>query len=351
MKTSPIVRLKRGVAWGLVRAGLPRLMRTFQRGRGGILMYHRVNDADDPFFPALPSKAFEQQVDFVRRAYRVEPLEDVVRWLRAGAPGRPRVAVTIDDGYRDTFDVAFPLLRRMGVPATLFLSTGPVETGVPLWLDHLRALFKGTTVKAFACRTLGVAESRLATDSDRLAAMTRVSAILKQRGRRVVDDAIAELVEDLDPEGALTLPACLTWAEVKEMAGGGIQMGAHTHKHYVLSRLDRSEAREEIARSVRLIEEKVGAAVTTFAYPNGAASDYTPVTKALLAEMGLLAACSTRHGFARPGGDPFELPRLETSERWLPLFACHMAGITRKQTEMFHSGALPPDPFHAAEAT
>ncbi len=181
--------------------------------------------------------------------------------------------------------------------------------------------------------------------------MKRVRAILKQVGRRAVDDAIAELAQRLDPEGSIALPTCLTWAQVKEMAAGGIQIGAHTHKHYVLSRLDRSEAREEIGRSVRLIEERVGCTVTTFAYPNGAASDYTPVTKALLAEMGLLASCSTLHGFARPGGDPFELPRLETSERWLPLFACHMAGITRKQNEIHHSGALPPRPFHAAEAT
>jgi peptidoglycan/xylan/chitin deacetylase (PgdA/CDA1 family) len=326
-------------------------MRSFQRGRGAILMYHRVNDANDPFFPALPSRVFEQQVDFVRRAYRVEPLEDVVRWLRAGAPGRPRVAVTIDDGYPDTFDVAFPVLRRMGVPATLFLSTGPVETGVPLWLDHLRALLKGTAVKTVACRTLGLAESRLETALDRLATVKRVRAILKQVGQKALDDAIAELAERLDPDRSIAPPSCLTWARVKEMAAGGIQIGAHTHKHYVLSRLDRSEAREEIRRSVRLIEENVGTTVTTFAYPNGGAQDYTPVTKALLAEMGLLAACSTRHGFARPGSDPFDLPRLETSERWLPLFACHMAGITRKQTEIFHSGALPPDPFHAAEAT
>jgi peptidoglycan/xylan/chitin deacetylase (PgdA/CDA1 family) len=349
--TSTVLRLKRGAAWGLERAGLPRLMRSFQRGRGAILMYHRVNDAGDPFFPALPSMVFEEQVDFVRRAYRVEPLEDVVRWLRAGAPGRPRVAVTIDDGYQDTFDVAFPLLRRMGVPATLFLSTGPVDAGAPLWLDHLRALFKGTPVKAFACRTLGLAEARIETASDRLAAMKRLRAILKQVGRKTVDEAIAELAERLDPERSITLPTSLTWAQVKEMAAGGIQIGAHTHKHYVLSRLDRTEAREEIGRSVRLIEEKLGTTVSTFAYPNGAASDYTPVTKALLAEMGLLAACSTRYGFARPGGDPFELPRLETSERWLPLFACHMAGITRKQTAIYHSGALPPGPFHAAEAT
>jgi peptidoglycan/xylan/chitin deacetylase (PgdA/CDA1 family) len=346
-----ILSLKRGAAWGMERAGLPRFMRLFQRGRGAILMYHRVNDANDPFFPALPSQVFEQQVDFVRRAYRVEPLEDVVRWLRAGAPGRPRVAVTIDDGYRDTYDVAFPLLRRMGVPATLFLATGPVETGVPLWLDHLRALFKGTAVKTVACRTLGVAESRLETTSERIAAMKRVRAILKQVGRKTVDEAITELADRLDPERTIAPPTCLTWAQVKEMAGGGIRIGAHTHKHYVLSRLGRSEAREEIARSVRLIQEKVGATVSTFAYPNGAASDYTPVTKALLAEMGLLAACSTRYGFARPVGDPFDLPRLETSERWLPLFACHMAGLTRKRTELYHAGTLPPGPFHAAEAT
>jgi len=348
---SAILTLKRGAAWSLEKAGIPRLMRRLQHGRGAILMYHRVNDANDPFFPALPSKVFEQQVDFLRRAYRVEPLDDVIRWLRSGAPGPARVALTVDDGYQDTFDVVFPLLRQKGVPATLFLSTAPVETGAPLWLDHLRALFKGTTAKAFACRTLGFAESPLETASDRLRALKRVRTLLKQAGRRTVDDAMGELASQLDAGGSITLPTCLTWAQVGEMARGGIRIGAHTHRHYMLSRLDRDEARAEIAQSVRLIEEKLGTAVRTFAYPNGEASDYTPVTKALLAEMGLLAACSTRYGFARPGGDPFDLPRLETSERWLPLFACHMAGITRKQPPSSRSGVLPPGPFHAAEAT
>jgi peptidoglycan/xylan/chitin deacetylase (PgdA/CDA1 family) len=345
---SAIVGLKRGFAWGLDRAGLPRLLRSLQRGRAAILMYHRVNDSCDPFFPALPSKVFEQQVDFLRRSYRVEPLEDVVKWLRSGAPGPPRAAVTIDDGYRDTYEVVFPFLRARAVPATLFLSTGPVETGVPLWLDHLRGLLKRTPARVFECRALGMEARRIDTVAERLEVLEGLRALLKRSNRRTVDAAIGELADRLGAGGSVPLPKSLTWAEVAEMAGQGIQIGAHTHKHYVLSNLDREEARAEIAQSILLIEGRLHAPVRTFAYPNGGPTDYTPVTKALVSELGLLAACSTRHGFVRPGADPFELPRLETSERSLPMFACHMAGITRKRPDKARPTALRPEPLRVA---
>ena len=118
--------VKRAVAWSLWRSGALSLHRArFERGRAILLYYHRVNDEGDPFFPATPVKRFTDQLDYLTRRYSIEPLESVLDWLDGGALGRPRIAVTIDDGYPDTHDVLLPLLERHGVPATLFLSTSP----------------------------------------------------------------------------------------------------------------------------------------------------------------------------------------------------------------------------------
>ena len=107
--------LKRAAAFCLRRAGLFRLHASrLERSRAILLVYHRVNDEGDPFFPALPRRTFAAQLDHAASHYRVEPLEEVAAWLAGGAPGPPRAALTIDDGHPDTLDVAFPELAAPG---------------------------------------------------------------------------------------------------------------------------------------------------------------------------------------------------------------------------------------------
>src|SRR5215472_16376458 len=129
-RMSQVEPLKQVAAWTLHRAQLLRLHRMLlQRSQAILLLYHRVNNEGDPFFPGLSREQFREQLEYVGRCYRVEPLDEVIAWLSQGAPGPPRVAITIDDGYPDTVDVALPELERRGLPATLFLATGPPETG------------------------------------------------------------------------------------------------------------------------------------------------------------------------------------------------------------------------------
>ena len=99
-----------------------------------ILYYHRVNDDGDPFFPALSTAFFEQQMRFVRRHYRVVSLAALLQVL-SGGPTEPVVAITFDDGYQDNYQNAFPILQGLGLPATIFLATGSIDSGEPLWFE------------------------------------------------------------------------------------------------------------------------------------------------------------------------------------------------------------------------
>ena len=102
--------LKKALAWALVRSrALDLVGPRLNRGRAVLPVYHRVNDDGDPFFPSLPSRAFAEQLDYLAQNYRVRPLAEVVDWLRSGAEGPSRVAITIDDGYSDTVDVVLRL--------------------------------------------------------------------------------------------------------------------------------------------------------------------------------------------------------------------------------------------------
>ncbi len=321
--------LKRIASSLLVRARLPVTADRLRRGRTGIiLMYHRVNAEGDAFFPALHPEAFAAQIDYVREHYEIVGLDSLVRWLREGAPGPPRVAVTIDDGYPDTHSQVLPRLKARGVPATLFLATSPPETGRPVWLDRLRHLVKQTLAPTLQVPGIGLGPAPLATEGERLAALRKAIDRLKGCGGQQVEDVMGDLEEQLDA-GSLALgPAVLSWDQVREMAGGGIAIGGHTHRHYMLSRLTRSQARDEIATSLELIESRVGRRPSGFAYPNGTAADYTRDTVEVLTELGVPWACTTLEGRAGAASPSLELPRVYTSMTALPQFALRVAGWT-----------------------
>jgi peptidoglycan/xylan/chitin deacetylase (PgdA/CDA1 family) len=292
-------------------------------------VYHRINDQGDPFFPALPRRDFAAQLDHVASHYRVEPLEEVVSWLASGAAGPPRAALTIDDGHPDTLDVAFPELERRGLSATLFLSTGPPETGVPLWIDRARWTVKHARARLLDAAPLGLPGGSLDGTAARLELLARLLRHLKTLGPMDVDRSILALETLLEPEGP-RLPV-LEWDGVRRMAAGSVVLGGHTHRHYMLSRLDDLTLEDEIVTAHRLIEERTGHRVRSFAYPNGEAADYDLRAVAVLRRLGLRCAVTCRNGLARPGQDPFQLPRLYTSAPSLSLFAARLAGLGREE--------------------
>jgi len=315
--------LKKAVAWGLLHSGALDLGRRLrERRRAALLMYHRVNDERDPFFPALPVATFVQQVEYLARRYRVEPLSEVSAWLASGAPGPARIAITIDDGYPDTHDCVLPALRRVGVPATLFLATAPPETGRPLWLDRVRHLVRQ---KLFEHPLLGSGPLPLHSREAKLKATRSLLRRMKRMGPAQVETLLAQLEGRLgegEPE-----PRPINWDQVRALAHGPVEIGGHTHRHFLLSVLDEETLVREVTTSVELIEQRVGVRPATFAYPNGESADFDERAFSLLRGLGVRCAVTTQSGFARPGQNAFALPRVYTTERYFPLFAARLAGL------------------------
>jgi peptidoglycan/xylan/chitin deacetylase (PgdA/CDA1 family) len=284
-----------------------------------------VNDDGDPFFPALPLAHFGAQLDHLARTYRVEPLDAVLDWLAAGAPGPTRVALTFDDGYPDTLECALPELERRGLPATLLLSTAPCETGEALWTDRVRATVRQTREASLEHPVLGPSPLPLASPAQRLQTLRVLLARLKRLGARPLLKTVDEIETRL---GAPSRPPrVLSWDDVSRLTAGGFSIGGHTHRHLIVSRLDDEELRSEITTSIRLIEERLSRPVTSFAYPNGQAGDFDDRPAGVLRDVGVRCSLAAHPGFARPGGDPYRLPRLPTSGDYLPSFAARVAGL------------------------
>lgn len=322
--------LVRLVASGLYRAGIvrPLSVATGYMGRGGafpILTYHRVNDENDPFFPALPTVIFEEQMRFVAGAYVVLPVEDLMERLGRGALPRNALAVTFDDGYRDNLTHAGPVLARYGLPATIFLATGFIGTGEVPWFDRVALAIKQTRETAWRApwgETLPLGDA-----SERLGSVGRVL----ERFKALPGDRCAQAVERLvtalgSSEQDRFKSWMLRWDDVHALSGLGCAIGAHTVTHPILSRLTADRARSEIVRSRDMIQAACGRAPRAFAYPNGKAEDYTPAVADAVRAAGFTCAVTTRFGINTQHTPPYELRRGGPWERHLPTFALKLAG-------------------------
>ncbi len=313
--------LKSGLAALAYRAGILRL-RSLLENRAGfrVLMYHHVLPVPDPFLPHVTVGLFGRQIDFLRQEMNVLPLEELAATLFRGGEIPPRsVALTFDDEYDDIHRHAFPILKARGLPATVFIATGFVDTDRVPWTDELGFLFGKTEKKEIEF------DGRVSLEGveNRLRALRRVKAALKALGE---EDRRARF-EDLRKQLAVAAPnpvRVLGRRAIREMAEAGISFGAHTVNHPILTRIPAEEAQREIADSKRMIEEISGRRAAGFCYPNGEEGDFSPEIEQMVRAAGFAYACSTVEGVNRPGGDVYALRRLWTSGESLPLFAARI---------------------------
>ncbi|MCI0547888.1 MAG: polysaccharide deacetylase family protein [Candidatus Rokubacteria bacterium] len=311
-------------AAGHLSLGRPRHLAGGRPPAFAILTYHRVNDEQDPFLPALPTAVFEAQIGYVARAYCVLTVEELVERARRGELPRNAVAVTFDDGYRDNLTHAAPILARHRVPATIFLATGFIGSGEVPWFDRVALALKGARAAAWT----GPAGERILLDRPeaRVAAVPRVTEALKRLPEDERRRMVARLLEELGPgEDGARKNRMLDWDDVRALQGLGFTVGAHTVSHPILSRVPLAQAREEIAGSRAMIEAATGRAPGAFAYPNGGADDYTAAVVDLVRQAGFTCAVTTRFGLNTGATPPLELRRGGPWERHLPTFALKLA--------------------------
>jgi len=289
-----------------------------------ILIYHRVLPARDPMRPSEPTVSeFERQMRVVRRWFRPVPLADAVSGLRAGTAPPRAVAVTFDDGYRDNLELAAPVLTRLRVPATVFVSTGFSE-GHTMWNDQVIEAFRESERDVADLSSLGLGRHPLTdTEARRRAALS----VLRQIKPEAPQERLARVGEILERLGCRPPRSpMMTPAEVRRLADLDIEIGGHTVNHPILSRLDDEAARREIVDGRTTLEAWTGRPVRFFAYPNGRpGEDYTARDVALVRAAGFEAAVSTRAALACNPDDDFELPRVGPWSNAPLKFGVHLA--------------------------
>jgi peptidoglycan/xylan/chitin deacetylase (PgdA/CDA1 family) len=301
--------------------------RILRHRRPIILMYHRVARlAHDPWRLAVSPEHFAAQIECLARARRVVPLSTLAQALMNGDAPRGFAAITFDDGYIDVLAEAKPILERFDCPATAFLATGAIGSGREFWWDVLvRIIFETPLLpqtlaieisgRLYQWRLIGGPVDTNAAENGRPQLLSRSE----------LHNKLWHLLRMLDPaEKERQIEYLLVWAnvdrkarrtdiamsstEVRQLANGLVDIGAHTVTHPSLPALSANDRRAEIEGSRKACEELAGASVTSFAYPFG---DLDTDSVAAVRDAGFTIACCTDSGVVTPRSLPLRLPRVD----------------------------------------
>jgi peptidoglycan/xylan/chitin deacetylase (PgdA/CDA1 family) len=281
----------------LARLGVPRLLDSFWgKNRLTVLAYHRITDATAPDFvhyrpnvSAAP-QMFARQMAWIAKRFNVISLPVLHAFLVKGRPlpSRP-LLITFDDGYLDNYQNAFPILRRLQLPAVIFLMTSRMERPTPPWWDECALYLNLTEHRQAELPLLGVCD--LSTPEARGAAADRLLRALKRIPEAEKTAAVRALGERLDvsaPEDGP--PLFVNWEQVREMVAADIACMPHTVNHPILTRVDAETAYRELAESKAHIEAQTDQRADAFAYPNGTPNDYNAAILEMLRALDFKSA-------------------------------------------------------------
>ena len=241
------------------------------------------------------------------------------------------VLITFDDGYVDNYRHAYPLLRARGLQGTFFLVSSYVGSPDPPWWDKV-AYWIRHTAREHISITHPCALEIPVPAGDRLKAIRTALDAFKSPATTDPDGFLRELEQACD----VALPAgekariFADWAEVREMLGGGMNIGSHTHSHRLLKNLSLDEQRTELEKSKALLESGLGASISWLAYPVGRRDAFDERSRRLARECGYELAFSDYGGLNRSGQDPYDVLRnpVESEHdfdrfRWRAMVAFH----------------------------
>ena len=304
---------------GLHYSGAAAALAPLTRGAGVIFTLHHVRpEQPQAFEPNRILKVTPTFLDAVIRqvldaGFDVISLDEAHFRLTEGALERPFACFTLDDGYRDNRDHAYPVFRRYGLPFTIYVPSEYASGRGDMWwlalerviceVEHLQIKMDGVHHQ-FRCST--------ADDKDRtfLRIYWWLRGIEEGAARQIVRELCRGIGYDPAP---LCADLCMTWDELRELACDPlVTIGGHTRAHYALAKLTHAEARFEMEEGNRILEQELGRPCRHFAYPYGDEGSAGEREFALAKELGLKTAVTTRKGLIHPAhaGHLTALPRV-----------------------------------------
>ncbi len=338
--------MKQKISSLLIRLNVDSFFRFVNRRRLLILMYHGValDNNCPPLYNQIPGSAFEAQIKFLAKNYNILTLNEFISSsIRKQFPQRA-VLITFDDGYANNYQVAFPILKKFNVPATLFLPVDYVGTQKLLWFDELFLLLNNALDKKVRIEEVVDYFSITNSPSNICELYSTLSNKIKRihltSGMNLIDRFKERFNLDISKLKEKAYCRLLSWEQVLEMrASRLIDFGVHTATHRILSQLDRDEWYKEIIAPKVKLSKILNSNISSFCYPNGKPDiDFSPQHENYLKNNGYECAFCTGNWLNIEGENMFRIGRLPSGNditKEMNYFKLHTSGFFLDTKKLF----------------
>lgn len=285
-------------------------------GRLPVFMLHRVTDTDEGVAGAMSADTLRRYLAYLaRRRYQVISMDQLQRMLCEGNSIPPRsVMFTIDDGFRDHFDVAARVFDEFGYPLNFFVITGLLDRRLWPWDDQISYALTEARQQQSEILLPGGERYRLDFSVQSLREITRdLRNTLKRQNQGHIYDWLRN---ELYPKLAVSYPGeipedyrPMSWDDARDLRARGHGVYPHTYSHRILSTLSPVEKEAEIRQSLERVSTELDYHPEVFAYPTGRQIDYDTTDIEILKSAGIRLAFNTVPDYVRAGQTPFELAR------------------------------------------
>jgi len=268
-----------------------------------IFTYHRIFPKQEDWWSVSYTypEEFEHQINFINKHFKVLSLKELLELSNNGKlfteTYKRTAVITFDDGYKDNYIYAYPILKKYNIPATMFLATGFIDKNRVYWWDRVGYIFYHSQKKEIDLGDLG--KFSLTSPNEKSNSLKRLLSKLKSlpdQTKEVIIDNLKK-ISKVEIPFSLGKDLMLSWEEIQDMTLNHIEFGAHTVNHPILTNIPLEQAEKEIIKSKQILEAKLQKNIKAFSYPNGKEKDFNDDMIAILAKSGFEYAVTTIQGF------------------------------------------------------
>ncbi len=254
---------------------------------------------------------FRKELKFLRRYFKLISLDEAVQALKKNKQfDQPTITLTVDDGYKNNFEILFPVLKETNTPITIFLTAGLIGTKDRTWVSQMGDMILKASGESLKLNGLFSKQSfSLKSLADKRRTYAKILGKLKDLSNSDRNQYLKE-IEHLLGGVTYDTPDMLNWDDARMMQKHNVFFGAHTCNHPILTNIPLEEAKKEILDSKKMIEKELGVPVKHFAYPNGRPRDFNEELRQYCKEIGLESIATCDYGHNHRPDDIWALKRI-----------------------------------------